>query len=60
MKNIEKILGLENYKILKILEGNDKNKIIKIIEIETKNKKQKCPLCGECTSSIHDRLKPIE
>ena len=60
MNNIEKILGLENYKILKILEGNDKNKIIRIIEIETKNKKQKCPLCGECTSSIHDRLKPIE
>ena len=60
IKEIEKILGLENYKILNILERNDKNKIIKIIEIETKNKKQKCPICGEYTTSIHDRLKPIE
>ncbi|MDY5336145.1 MAG: ISL3 family transposase [Bacilli bacterium] len=60
MKEIEKILGLGNYKILNILERNDKNKIIKIIEIETKNKKQKCPICGEYTTSIHDRLKPIE
>lgn len=33
---------------------------MKIIEIETKNKKQKCPLCGEYTTSVHDKLKPIE
>lgn len=32
----------------------------KIIYVESKNKKQKCPLCEEYTSSIHDRLKPIE
>ena len=32
----------------------------KIIEVESKNNKQKCPLCGEYTRSIHDRLKPIE
>ena len=25
--------------------------------METKNKKQKCPICGEYTTSIHDRLK---
>lgn len=32
----------------------------KIIYVESKNKKQKCPKCGEYTSSIHDKLKPIE
>lgn len=60
MKNIEKILDLENYKFIKMDERNENNKMIKIIEIESKNKKQKCPLCGEYTSSIHDKLKPIE
>ena len=34
--------------------------MIKIICVESKNKKDKCPACGEYTSSIHDRLKPIE
>lgn len=33
---------------------------MKIIEIESKNKKQKCPLCGKYTTSVHDKLKPIE
>lgn len=60
MKNIEKILDLENYKLIKIDERNENNKMIKIIEIETKNKKQKCPICGEYTNSIHDKLKPIK
>ena len=34
--------------------------MIKIINVESKNKKEKCPVCCEYTSSIHDRLKPIE
>lgn len=34
--------------------------MIKIIYIESKNKKDKCPVCNEYTSSIHDKLKPIE
>ena len=34
--------------------------MIKIIYIESKTKKEKCPVCGEYTSSIHDKLKPIE
>ena len=34
--------------------------MIKIINVETKNKKQRCPLCGKYTSSIHDKLKPIK
>ena len=32
----------------------------KIIYIESKNKKVKCPNCGNYTSSVHDKLKPIE
>ena len=60
MKDLEKILRLENYKIIKIEERSEKEKKIKIIYVESKNKKDKCPICNEYTSSIHDRLKPIE
>ena len=34
--------------------------MIKIIYVESKNKKDKCPVCNEYTSSVHDKLKPIE
>lgn len=34
--------------------------MIKVIYVENKNKKDKCPVCNEYTSSIHDKLKPIE
>lgn len=60
MNELEKILRLENYKIKKIEERSDKNKMIKVIYVESKNKKVKCPICNEYTSSIHDKLKPIE
>ena len=60
MEKLEKILELENYKIIKIEERSENKKMIKIINVETKNKKQRCPLCGKYTSSIHDKLKPIK
>lgn len=60
MKELEKILKLDNYKIIKIEERSEKNKMLKVIYVESKNKKQKCPICGEYTSSIHNKLKPIE
>lgn len=60
MKELSKILCLENYKIIKIEERSENNKMTKIIYIESKNKKQKCPKCKEYTKSIHDKLKPIE
>lgn len=60
MKEIEKILKLDDYKIIKIEERKEEKKMIKIIYVESKSKKGKCPLCEEYTSSIHDRLKPIE
>jgi transposase len=60
MKKLENILRLENYKIIKIEERSENKKMIKIIYVESKNKKDKCPICNEYTSSIHDRLKPIE
>lgn len=34
--------------------------MIKVIYVESKNRKEKCPMCGKYTSSIHDKLKPIE
>ena len=60
MRDLEEILKLENYKIIKIEERSENNKMIKVIYVESKNKKDKCPICNEYTSSIHDRLKPIE
>lgn len=60
MKDLEKILKLENYKIIKIEERNEDNKMVKVVYVESKNKNDKCPICDEYTSSIHDRLKPIE
>ena len=38
MKELEKILRLENYKIIKIEERSDNKKMIKIIYVESKNK----------------------
>lgn len=60
MQKLEKILKIENYKIIKVEDRNEKKKMIKIIYVESKNKKQKCPICEEYTKSIHDKLKPIE
>lgn len=58
MNELAKILDLERYKIIKIEEKNESNKKRKIIYIESKNKKDKCPICNEYTSSIHDKLSP--
>ncbi len=60
MKDLENLLRLENYKIMKIEERSENKKMIKVICVESKNKKDKCPVCKEYTSSIHDKLKPIE
>ena len=60
MKEIEKLLSLEEYKILKIEERKEENRMKKIIYIESKKRKEKCPICGEYTKSIHDKLKPME
>lgn len=60
MKEVEKLLKLEDYKVIKIEERSEKKEMKKIIYLESKNKKVKCPKCGEFTNSIHDKLKPIE
>ena len=60
MDEVTKLLKLEKYKIIKIEERSENSKMKKIIYLESKNKKEKCPICGEYTKSIHDKLKPIE
>lgn len=60
MKELEKILKLENYKIIRIEERSENDKMVKIIYVESKNKKQKCPICDEYVKNIHSKLKPIE
>ena len=37
MENLEKIFGLENYKIIKIEERSENKKMIKIINVEIDN-----------------------
>ena len=61
MKELEKMLSLgSDYKIEKQEEKNEKGKRIKIVYVSCKKKKDKCPECGKYTSSVHDKLKPIE
>ena len=61
MKKIEKLLDLGNdYKVDNLEENNEKGITYKKVYISCKKTKDKCPLCGKYTSSIHDRLKPIE
>ena len=60
MKEIEKLLNLKEYKILKVEERKEGVKMKKIIYVESRENKGKCPICGEYTKSIHDKLKPME
>ena len=61
MKELEKILNLgDDYKIEKQEEKNENGRIIKVVYVSCKKKKDRCPECGKYTSSIHDKLKPIE
>ena len=57
---MEKVLNLKNYKITSVNEVKEGNKLIKVISVISKNNKQRCPICNEYTSSVHDTLKPIE
>ena len=49
-----------DYKIEKQEEKIEKGKAVKVVYVSCKKKKDKCPECGKYTSSIHDKLKPIE
>ena len=61
MKELEKMLKLgSDYKIEKQEEKVENKKTIKIIYVSCKKKKDKCPECESYTSSVHDKLKPIE
>lgn len=60
MYDINKLLKLDNYRIIKIEERSERKRMLKIIYVESKNKKDKCPICSEYTSSIHSKLSPIE
>lgn len=61
MKELEKLLDLgKDYKIENQEERKEGLKVYKIIYVSCKKTKDKCPSCGKYTSSIHDKLKPIE
>lgn len=61
MRNLERLLNIgKDYKIINYVEREENKKMIKVIYVESKKKKDKCPMCNEYTTSIHDKLKPIE
>lgn len=60
MREMAKLLQLEEYKILKTERRSEKNKMIRIIYVESRKSKEKCPICNNYTRSIHSKLKPIE
>ena len=61
MKELEKLLKLgSDYKVEKQGEVKENNKTIKLIYVSCRKKKEKCPKCGCYTSSIHDKLRPVE
>lgn len=59
MESLEQVLNLKNYKITSVNEVKEGNKLIKVVSVISKNNKQRCPICNEYTSSIHDTLKTI-
>lgn len=60
MKDLEKLLNLKDYKIMSIEDVERDKKKVKIMSVINKKNKQKCPICNEYTSSIHDVFQPIE
>lgn len=52
MKNIEKLLDLQEFQVLKI-NTRYKNKVI--LDVQTKNEKQRCPHCNKYTNSINNK-----
>ena len=59
MESLEQVLNLKNYKITSVNEVKEGNKLIKVVSVISKNNKQRCPICNEYTSSIHETLKTI-
>ena len=54
MQEIEKLLNLEQYKILKVEERKEEKKVKKIIYVESK--KKKCPICGMLKSILKCKI----
>lgn len=61
MNEVKELMGLVDHKI-KVLEVSEEiidNKKVKVVTIIGKANKVKCPICLKYTSSIHDKLKPM-
>lgn len=61
MKEVKELLGFKNNKIrvINVREVKEKNETIQEVTIVGTIKKVKCPKCNKYTSSVHDKLKPI-
>lgn len=61
MNEVKELMGLteHNVKILKVSEEIINEERVKVITIIGKTRKVKCPICLNYTSSIHDKLKPM-
>ena len=61
MKEVKELLGFKNNKIkvINVREVKEKNKTIQEVTLVGTIKKVKCPKCNKYTSSVHDKLKPV-
>ena len=62
MKEVQELLGLKRnkVKVINVEEVKESKEIVKIITLVGTTTKVKCPICGNYTKSIHDKLKPMK
>ena len=61
MKEVKELLGFKNnkVKVIDVREVKEKDVTIQEVTLIGTIKKIKCPKCNKYTSSIHDKLKPV-
>lgn len=62
MNEVKELMGLaeHNIKVLEISEEIINKEKVRVITIIGKTVKVKCPICLKYTSSVHDKLKPMQ
>lgn len=62
MNEVKELMGLaeHNVKVLEISEETINKEKVRVITIIGKTVRVKCPICLKYTSSVHDKLKPMQ
>ena len=61
MKEVKELLGFKNnkVKVINVVAVKEKNEVVQEVTLVGTVKKVKCPICNKYTSSVHDKLKPV-